>query len=41
MFFAEFIGEFALDGGVRVTRLPDASVIHLFEVFCSVEVEEV
>ena len=41
MLFAELIGVFVLDGGVRVTRLPDASVVHLFEVFCSMEVEEV
>lgn len=41
VFFAEFVGVFALDGGVRVACLPDASAIHVFEVFSSVEVEKV
>ena len=39
--FAEFVGVLALDGDVRVSCLPNASVIQVLEVFLSVEIEEV
>ena len=39
--FAERVGVLAFDGGVRVTRLPDASVVHVLKVFGSVEIEKV
>ena len=41
MFFAERVGVLAFDGGVRVSRLPDASVDQVLEVFGSVEIEKV
>ena len=37
VFFAERVGVLAFDGGVRVARLPDASVVQILEVFSSVE----
>lgn len=39
--FAERVGVLALDGGVGVSRLPDASVVQVLEVFGSVEIEKV
>ena len=39
--FAERVGVLALDGGVGVARLPDASVVQVLEVFGSVEIEKV
>ena len=41
MLFAERVGVLALDGGVGVARLPDASVVHVLKVFGSVEIEKV
>lgn len=41
MLFAERVGVLALDGGVGVARLPDASVVQVLEVFGSVEIEKV
>ena len=41
MLFAERVGVLAFDGGVRVARLPDASVVQILEVFSSVEIEKV
>jgi len=41
VFFAELVGVFALDGGVRVARLPNTPVIQVLEVLRPVEIEEV
>lgn len=41
MLFAERVGVLALDGGVGVARLPDASVVQVLEVFGSVEIKKV
>ena len=39
--FAEFVGVLALDGDVRVSCLPNTSVIQVLKVFLPMEIEEV